>query len=305
MQIVNLQIVPTGINPVINVSQFDVGREFKLVLYDGAVAYTLPSGATARIEGKKPDGNGFSYTDAVAVTNNTLTITTKDQMTVLCGDVKCEVRLYKSGLDIGTLNFILRVEASPIDGDTDMSETDIPAIIELASQQERNAEAWAVGTKGGLPVEETEPQYHNNAKYYSDNADEQAEAAATSASHAHDSEIAAASSESNAEAWAVGERGGVPVTSGDETYENNSKYYADEAENSATAADTSASNAYDSEQAAKLSEQNAKNSEDILAYYADFAIPRFLIVNNRLYVSNNSVGNFIVVNNRLYVASPS
>ena len=32
-----------------------------------------------------------------------------------------------------------------------------------------------------------------------------------------------------AEAWAVGERGGVPVSSSDETYENNSKYYAGEA----------------------------------------------------------------------------
>ncbi len=36
----------------------------------------------------------------------------------------------------------------------------------------------------------------------------------------------AATSESNSEAWAVGERGGVPVSSGDDTYENNSKYYA-------------------------------------------------------------------------------
>ena len=40
------------------------------------------------------------------------------------------------------------------------------------------------------------------------------------------SALSAADSESNAEAWAVGERGGVPVTSGDDTYQNNSKYYA-------------------------------------------------------------------------------
>ena len=31
----------------------------------------------------------------------------------------------------------------------------------------------------------------------------------------------------DAEAWAVGERGGVPVSSGDETYDNNAKYWAD------------------------------------------------------------------------------
>lgn len=37
----------------------------------------------------------------------------------------------------------------------------------------------------------------------------------------------AATSESNSEAWAVGKRGGHPVPSTDETYENNSKYYSD------------------------------------------------------------------------------
>lgn len=42
------------------------------------------------------------------------------------------------------------------------------------------------------------------------------------------SKDAAADSESNAEAWAVGERGGTPVPSSDVTYENNSKYYADQ-----------------------------------------------------------------------------
>jgi len=54
---------------------------------------------------------------------------------------------------------------------------------------------------------------------------------------AHDSATAAATSEVNAldsakdsEAWAVGERGGLPVPSTDDTYENNSKYYAEQSE---------------------------------------------------------------------------
>lgn len=42
------------------------------------------------------------------------------------------------------------------------------------------------------------------------------------------SKDAAADSESNSEAWAVGERGGTPVPSTDPTYENNSKYYAEQ-----------------------------------------------------------------------------
>ena len=39
----------------------------------------------------------------------------------------------------------------------------------------------------------------------------------------------AATSESNSEAWAVGQRGGTDVPSTDDTYHNNSKYYAGQA----------------------------------------------------------------------------
>lgn len=38
------------------------------------------------------------------------------------------------------------------------------------------------------------------------------------------------------EAWAVGERQGVPVTEGDDTYQNNSKWYAQQSSNSADSA---------------------------------------------------------------------
>lgn len=43
------------------------------------------------------------------------------------------------------------------------------------------------------------------------------------------SKDAAADSESNAEAWAVGQRGGSDVPATDPTYENNSKYYSEQA----------------------------------------------------------------------------
>ena len=31
-----------------------------------------------------------------------------------------------------------------------------------------DSEAWAVGTRGGVPVSSADPAYHNNAKYYAD-----------------------------------------------------------------------------------------------------------------------------------------
>lgn len=75
------------------------------------------------------------------------------------------------------------------------------------------SEAWAVGERGGEPVESTDETYHNNSKYYSEQSDSLGRAQAE-----------------NSEAWAVGERDGEPVTSGDDTYHNNSKYYSTQAD---------------------------------------------------------------------------
>lgn len=50
-----------------------------------------------------------------------------------------------------------------------------------AEQAEENAEAWAVGQRGGVDVESDDPTYENNAKYYSEVAAEEAEAAAEDA----------------------------------------------------------------------------------------------------------------------------
>ena len=204
MQTVNLQIAPIGIKPVINLSQYDVGRTFKLVLYDGASAYSMPAGTMARIDGLKPDKTAFSYSDAVSVSGNQATITVKDQMTVLQGDVECELRFIKDDDNIGTLNFTLRIEKSPIDADTPISDTEIPAIISLAQQQEANAEAWAVGTKYGEPVTASDPQYENNSKYYAEQAESSAENAYLSEQDALTYKNNAANSAILSESWAVG-----------------------------------------------------------------------------------------------------
>lgn len=118
-------------------------------------------------------------------------------------------------------------------------------------QLKEDSEAYAVGTRNGVPVTSGDATYHNNAKYYANSASE-------SASTAVASDIAAAQSKEDAEAWAVGERDSTPVTSGDVTYENNAKYYSEEAADSATAASTSETNAGLSESAAAQSEEDAE-----------------------------------------------
>lgn len=93
------------------------------------------------------------------------------------------------------------------------------------------AEAWAKGTKNGEPVSDADPQYHNNAKYYSEQGDAFATAAAISETNAANSATFSNSRALDAEAWAVGERGGEPVETTDPTYENNSKYYSEQSGN--------------------------------------------------------------------------
>lgn len=168
-QAINLQITPSNVMPKIYASQFDIGREIEISLYDGASAYTPPVGTDIRFEGKKPDGNGFSY--ACTYTGNVVTVVTTDQMTVLAGEIPCELRMSLNGDDIGTLNIIFVIEKSPIDENVPISDTEIPAIVELARNEQYNAEAWATGERNGVPVGPTDPQYHNNAKYFAEHAE--------------------------------------------------------------------------------------------------------------------------------------
>lgn len=219
MQTQNLQIIPRGIKPIIKASQFDVGREFELKLYDGAMAYTPPAGTTLRLDGVKPDGTVFSYTENLSLSGSTITVTTTTQMTILEGTVQCEIRMTKDNDDIGTINFDLMVEKSPINETTDLSQTEVPALVTLARTQMENAEAWAVGTKDGEPVSQDDPQYNNSAKYWAQQVGGQTQ---------------------DAEAWAVGTKDGVPVTSDDPQYHNNAKYYSDGVHTDATAAAASA-----------------------------------------------------------------
>ena len=62
----------------------------------------------------------------------------------------------------------------------------------------------------------------------------------------------------DAEAWAVGERNGVPVSSDDETYENNAKYYADESKESANDSAEAAGDALEYKNNASASADSAE-----------------------------------------------
>lgn len=135
MEKVNLNLIPGSVYPVINVSQYDEGRQFKLALFDGASAYDL-TGKTVTILVGKTDGHGCAYDAAdqvkgvpvIATSGNLVTVTTPVQMTAAAGDNMAELQIADSNAEIRTLNFILRCEPAALDPGTPLSGTEIPAI---------------------------------------------------------------------------------------------------------------------------------------------------------------------------------
>lgn len=60
-------------------------------------------------------------------------------------------------------------------GECNCENIEVNPTIELTAEvdmgstaSEYNAEAWAVGQRGGVDVSETDQTYHNNAKYYAE-----------------------------------------------------------------------------------------------------------------------------------------
>lgn len=239
----NLNLNPGGaVPPKVHLSQYDnILPIIEITLYDGTTAYTIPSGATVYVAGTKADDTGFEY--ACSFSGSVVTVVVTEQMTAYAGIVPCELIIYVGDERKGTANFQLAVEPAALSDDTVISETDIPIIQQLPTiladvteagetavnnintaktealdemeDLKEDAEAWAVGTRGGEDVPTTDETYQNNAKYY-------AEQAGQTATETEDLK-------EDAEAWAVGQRNGVDVDSTDETYQNNAKYYAGQA----------------------------------------------------------------------------
>ena len=173
----NLDLIPKGVNPVVNVSQYDAGQTWTIGITENGNAFSIPSGASVTIRGTKRDSTGFVY--ACTYSGSTVTAIVQDQMTVCSGDQKGELRIEKNGDIIATMNFTIRVKPSALSDTTQISETDLPLIeqaVELMNEapqiiaqmegMEQDAEAWAKGTKNGAAVPSSAEQYHNNAYWY-------------------------------------------------------------------------------------------------------------------------------------------
>ena len=115
MQIINVDLIPGKVMPILHASQFDVGRSLGVKLYNGGAVYDLTGAEVVSVSVRKPDGNIVTE----ALTNsggNELEIITTEQMTACAGASLCEIKIEDSGDVIGSANFVLEVEEDPLDG---------------------------------------------------------------------------------------------------------------------------------------------------------------------------------------------
>lgn len=113
----------------IPVSQYDTMWRFIFTIINGSVEWTIPTGATAVLNGRKPDGNVIAISGTIA--DNKVTVDATEQMTVVAGEVVCELTIMSGGKVIGTANFILAVEDAPKRDGEPISESDLSAYAEM------------------------------------------------------------------------------------------------------------------------------------------------------------------------------
>ena len=252
VQRIGVNLVPGGIIPVVNLSQGDVGRVILFELYDGGTEADLSNVQICFLSGKKPDGKAFTLTGSISGGNCISVISSYQSTVLSGSiDAKLIIIDSNSQIKSALLTWEVEYDPSSGAGQSNeeiqdiiaasleikqeteenaaeaaasalsanaskeaaaLSEQHAKASEDAAALSESNAEAWAKGTRGGVPVDPDDETYENNAEHYS----------VISGSFMH---IAGERAE-DSEAYAVGTRGGVPVESGDPAYEHNAEYYA-------------------------------------------------------------------------------
>lgn len=159
MEQIRVDMTPKGIKPVCHSSQYDKGRIIRLNLVDGIQGYTLTGEETLELEVRKPDNN-IVTAEVQNTSSNYVLIVTTEQMTACEGDSNCEIRIRLGDTDIGSINFILRVEEDPLKDGIE-SETEIH---NLHTQiEEINAEILP-----GMVAEEVTRQYDSENVIFDD-----------------------------------------------------------------------------------------------------------------------------------------
>jgi hypothetical protein len=161
VEIIKLNIIPSGVNPTCHVSQYDEGRAIRIELYEGLTPFTLQASDEVSLAIRKPDNKIVT----LLVTNTEdsyVDIFTTKQACAVVGSNLCELTIKRSSVVIGTLNFYMQVERDPLSGG-DPSESEIRDLQERVNACVEIALADMYD--GTSVLFDTEPVLDHNAPY--------------------------------------------------------------------------------------------------------------------------------------------
>lgn len=145
--------------------QGDFGFQIEIEVMDFDV-----SGTTPQIVFRKSQGAVESTT--ISVSGNKYTYTFKGNELDVPGVGVCDLKLKDSTTQrISTASFQYEVIADTLDGLNEHANSysdTIGQIWQTLQDYSEDSEAWAVGTKNGVPVDSSQPQHANNAKWYAE-----------------------------------------------------------------------------------------------------------------------------------------
>lgn len=110
MEIIKLNLIPSGVNPTCHCSQYDNGRVIRIDLFDGLTPYVLQSGDTVTLNVRKPDNHIVTTTLTATQGNTYVNLVTTEQICACVGYNLCDLTITNGTTVIGTLNFIMQIE---------------------------------------------------------------------------------------------------------------------------------------------------------------------------------------------------
>lgn len=120
-----LNLIPSGVNPIVYVNQYDQNYAVEFLLYNGSVPYNIPEGVSIEFGERKGDGYGYVVGVDSTAGSNKVTLTVTQQMTAVAGKNLCDLTIRDmSGFRVATVNFVMLVKKDPI-AESVISESEI------------------------------------------------------------------------------------------------------------------------------------------------------------------------------------
>ena len=168
-------------------------RQVEVTLLQNNAVYTIPSGATARVNYYKPDGN--KIINDCTISDNKVIVTYTQQMLAAAGTGFAEVQLYKDGSVLISASFYTKITESVNGAGTITSDSESTSFTKLlveTTQARDGAQSAKSAAEKATAAANSAATAANNAAVTANGAAENANTATTNANNAANTATAAA-----------------------------------------------------------------------------------------------------------------